>query len=168
MNKFSIGIKSRLALAGVHPDLVRVVERAIEVTTVDFRVMEGLRLPARQAKLVASGASQTMNSRHLKGPDGFGHAVDLVPVIDFDGDGDLDLRWDWPLCYKVADAMRQACIELGVSVRWGGVWDRTLAGLSSSGGTEDDVIDYVARRKAAGRKAFIDGPHFELPAAKYP
>lgn len=169
MSKFMLGSKSRKALVGVHPDLVKVVERAIQVTTVDFQVFEGLRLPARQTKLVASGASQTMNSRHLKGPDGYGHAVDLVPMIDFDGDGRLELRWDWPLCYKVADAMRQACIELAVPVRWGGVWDRQLAEGGGEGyGTEDDVADYVARRRAAGRKAFIDGPHFELPASKYP
>lgn len=167
MSKFSLGSKSRKALEGVHPDLVRVVERAIQITEVDFRVLEGLRTKERQYKLVRSGASRTMESRHLVGPDGFGHAVDLVPVIDFDGDGDLDLRWDWPLSYKVAEAMRQACLELKVPVRWGGVWDRTLAGLNA-GKVEDDVGDYVARRRAKGLRAFIDGPHFELPIAKYP
>ena len=76
------------------------------MTPVDFQVYEGLRTRARQAKLVASGASQTMDSRHLPGADGLGHAVDLVPLIDFDGDGNAELRWDWNLCYKVADAVR--------------------------------------------------------------
>jgi peptidoglycan L-alanyl-D-glutamate endopeptidase CwlK len=50
---------------GVHPDLVRVVERAIQITTRDFPVQEGLRTRERQAALVARGASRTMNSRHL-------------------------------------------------------------------------------------------------------
>jgi peptidoglycan LD-endopeptidase CwlK len=57
----------------VHPDPVRLVERAIQITTQDFRGQEGLRTRERQAALVARGASRTMNSRHLTG-----HAVDLV------------------------------------------------------------------------------------------
>lgn len=163
---FVLGKKSEQNLSGVHPDLARVVRRAIEVSTVDFQVFEGLRTRARQAKLVAAGASQTMDSRHLPGEDGLGHAVDLVPMIDFDGDGDLDLRWDWSLCYRVAEAVRRASIELGVPIRWGGTWDRQLSELH--GDAEDEVAEYVARRKAAGKKAFLDGPHFELPESQYP
>lgn len=164
---FMLGNKSRENMRDVHPHLVKVVERAIELTTVDFQVFEGLRTRARQAKLVASGASQTMDSRHLPGQDGYGHAVDLVPMIDFDGDGRLDLRWDWPLCYKVADAVRRASMELGVPIRWGGVWDRTVADLVADD-LEDEVAGYVARRRETGRKAFLDGPHFELPVSVYP
>jgi peptidoglycan L-alanyl-D-glutamate endopeptidase CwlK len=40
----------------VHPDLVRVVERAIQITTQDFRVQKGLRTRERQGALVARGA----------------------------------------------------------------------------------------------------------------
>lgn len=166
MTTFVLGTKSRQSLAGVHPDLIRVVERAIQVTSVDFQVYEGLRTRARQAKLVAQGASQTMDSRHLPGSDGLGHAVDLVPLIDFDGDGKAELRWDWNLCYRVADAVRRASLELQVPIRWGGVWDKTLADLA--GDMEDEVAGYVIRRKAAGKKAFLDGPHFELPSSIYP
>lgn len=166
MTTFVLGTKSRQSLAGVHPDLIRVVERAIQVTSVDFQVYEGLRTRARQAKLVAQGASQTMDSRHLPGSDGLGHAVDLVPLIDFDGDGKAELRWDCNLCYRVADAVRRASLELQVPIRWGGVWDKTLADLA--GDMEDEVAGYVTRRKAAGKKAFLDGPHFELPSSIYP
>lgn len=162
---FALGSKSRTNLQGVHPHLVQVVERAIQVTSVDFQVFEGLRTRQRQAKLVAQGASQTMDSRHLPGRDGLGHAVDLVPLIDFDQDGRAELRWDWSLCYKVALAMRVASIELQVPIRWGGVWDRALADLADP---EDEVAEYVVRRKAIGKKAFLDGPHFELPASIYP
>lgn len=162
---FALGSKSRTNLQGVHPHLVQVVERAIQVTSVDFQVFEGLRTRQRQAKLVAQGASQTMDSRHLPGRDGLGHAVDLVPLIDFDQDGRAELRWDWSLCYKVALAMRVASIELQVPIRWGGVWDRALADLADP---EDEVAEYVVRRKAIGKKAFLDGPHFELPASVYP
>lgn len=164
---YILGNRSRQNLQGVHPHLARVVERAIEMTAVDFSVHEGLRTRARQAKLVAAGASQTMDSRHLPSQaTGYGHAVDLVPFVDLDGDNRAELRWDWSLCYKVADAVRRASIELNVPIRWGGVWDSALADLA--GDLEDEVAEYVARRKAQGKKAFLDGPHFELPASLYP
>ncbi len=165
MSTFVLGSTSLHNLTGVHQDLARVVRRAIEVTSIDFQVYEGLRTRARQAKLVAQGASQTMDSRHLPGVDGLGHAVDLVPLIDFNGDGKAELRWDWSLCYRVADAVRRASLELQVPIRWGGVWDSTLADLT--GDLEDEVAEYTSRRKAAGKKAFLDGPHFELPASVY-
>lgn len=162
---YALGTKSRQNLQGVHPDLVRVVERAIQLTTVDFQVYEGLRTIERQRQLVAKGASQTMDSRHLKGKDGLGHAVDLVPLIDFDGDGKAELRWDWGLCYKVAEAVQTASLAENVPIRWGGAWDMVLA---AAGDPEDAVAEYAARRKAKGLKAFLDGPHFELPASRYP
>lgn len=159
---FQLGKASRERLVGVHPLLVKVVTHAIQLTPVDFQVYEGLRSPQRQEKLVAIGASKTLNSKHiLQEETGYGHAVDLVPMIDFDGDGRSELRWDWPLCYQVATAMRQASIDLGVGgIRWGGVWDRMLVKLGPN--TEKAVANYVHRRKKAGVRAFIDGPHFEL------
>ena len=163
---FVLGSKSRTNLQGVHPHLVRVVERAIQATSVGFQVFEGLRTRQRQAKLVAAGASQTMDSRHLLGRDGLGHAVDLVPFVDFDGDGRSELRWDWSLCYHVAEAVRRASIELRVPIHWGGVWDRALADLEDD--LEDEVAGYVARRKTQAKKSFLDGPHFELPSSIYP
>ncbi len=48
---FKLGKRSIERLQGVHPDLVRVVERAIDLTTVDFTVLEGLRSPERQQTL---------------------------------------------------------------------------------------------------------------------
>ena len=103
--------KSLDRLAGVHPDLVRVVKRAIEITPVDFAVLEGVRSKARQERLVKAGASQTMNSRHITG-----HAVDLGAYVSG------SVRWDWPLYHKIADAVKQAAAELGVPIEWGGDW----------------------------------------------
>ena len=103
--------KSLDRLTGVHPDLVRVVKRAIEITTVDFAVLEGVRSKARQEQLVKAGASQTMNSRHLTG-----HAVDLGAYVSG------SVRWDWPLYHKIADAVKHAAAELGVPIEWGGDW----------------------------------------------
>lgn len=158
---FVLGAQSRLRLRGVHPDLVALLERAIQLTPVDFAVYEGLRTYTRQAALVRAGASWTMDSRHISG-----HAVDLVPWVDFDSDGDSELRWDWSLAYPIAQAMRQASLEMHTPLTWGGVWDTPLAHLN--GPVEDAVADYVGRRRALGKKARIDGPHFELPRDAYP
>lgn len=152
---FEFGRKSRAELKGVHPDLVRVVERALELTTVDFAVHDGKRTIEEQKQLVAAGASQTMKSRHLTG-----HAVDLVPVING------KLRWEWPPIYQIARAMKEAAAEFGQSLRWGGVWDDRLEKLEEP--LEDCVAGYVAARKALGKSAFLDGPHFELPTDLYP
>ena len=95
---YKLGNTSQQRLVGVHPNLVKVVQRAIEITAQDFAVNEGLRTLERQRRLVASGASQTLNSKHLKQADGFGHAVDLVPWGDFDGNGTSEISWHWGHC----------------------------------------------------------------------
>ena len=125
---FRLSQKSLDRLSGVHPDLVAIVKRAIEITEVDFAVLEGVRSKARQEQLFKQKATKTMNSRHLTG-----HAVDLGAYVGG------SVRWDWPLYYQIADAMRAAAEELEVPLTWGGDW-----------------------------KTFPDGPHFELPWADYP
>jgi peptidoglycan L-alanyl-D-glutamate endopeptidase CwlK len=108
---FVLSEKSRKRLAGVEPSLRKVVERAIELTTQDFVVIEGRRSPERQRYLVAKGASKTLNSYHLTG-----HAVDIAPYVDGQA------SWDWAHYPAVAKAMKQAAQELGVPVEWGGDW----------------------------------------------
>lgn len=108
---FALGEKSINRLAGVHPDLVKVVKAAIAITPIDFAVTEGLRTVERQKQLVASGASKTMKSRHITG-----HAVDLAAVING------EIHWDWPLYSKIAAAMKQAAQTVGVPIEWGGDW----------------------------------------------
>lgn len=130
---FKFGKRSLAKLQGVHPDLVKVVKRAIEISESDFMVVEGLRTMATQKKYVLSGASKTYNSRHLTG-----HAVDLAPMLDVDGDGDLDVSWIQKHFLPIAKAMKQASKELGIPVEWGfDLWG-------------------------------WDGPHFQLPRSKYP
>ncbi len=125
---FRLSQRSRAALQGVHPDLVAVVEAAIELTPVDFMVTEGLRTAARQAELVRAGASRTLNSRHLTG-----HAVDVAAWVDG------QVRWDWPLYPRIAEAFKAAAKGRGVRLIWGGDWPRLR-----------------------------DGPHFELDRGAYP
>jgi peptidoglycan L-alanyl-D-glutamate endopeptidase CwlK len=128
MSKFKLSKRSLSNMEGVHPDLVSVVKLAIELTEVDFGVAEGLRTIERQRELKAAGASRTLNSRHLTG-----HAVDLAAYIG------TRMSWDWPLYYKLADAMKRAAQSLDVPIVWGGDW-----------------------------RTFKDGPHFELDRRKYP
>jgi len=99
-------------LKGIHPDLRRVMDRALAISPIDFIVIEGLRTKERQAQLVKSGASKTMNSRHITG-----HAVDLLPVGP-----DGKAAFDWPLYHKIAPAVKAAAQELGVKIVWGGDW----------------------------------------------
>ncbi|WP_339913639.1 peptidoglycan-binding protein [uncultured Brevundimonas sp.] len=50
-----------------------------------------------------------------------------------------EIRWDWPLYQTLSKAMKQAAQEANVALEWGGDW-----------------------------RSFKDGPHFQLPWAKYP
>ena len=109
--KYKLSRRSQTRLIGVHPDLRAVVNRAIQITAVDFGVTEGLRTIERQRELFKRGASRTMNSRHLTG-----HAVDLVAYIG------KDVRWDWPLYHHIAAAMKLAAEEQAVPIVWGGDW----------------------------------------------
>lgn len=110
---FELGPASRGRLAHVHADLQRVVKRAIALSVIDFRVLEGVRTLARQKALVAAGASRTLNSRHLTG-----HAVDLGALVNG------RIAWDWPLYAKIAAAMKQAAEEEAVPIVWGGDWPK--------------------------------------------
>lgn len=113
---FALSEVSRQNLQGVHPALVRVVERAIQISEIDFRITCGVRSRGEQEKLVAAGASKTMNSNHLPQADGFSHAVDVAALIDG------KVRWDWPLYHKIAAAFKEAARQLSVEIEWGGDW----------------------------------------------
>lgn len=127
-------------LKGVHPDLVRVVRRAAAEMPdcpqggLRFMVVEGLRTRERQAQLLKQGATTTMRSRHLTG-----HAIDLAPILDTDGDGDVELSWHWPHFHRLAGYIKAAAMAEGVRVEWGGDW-----------------------------REFKDGPHWQLPWQQYP
>lgn len=125
---FELDPKSVEKLIGVHPELAKVVKLAAQKSPLDFIITEGVRTLERQKQLVAAGASRTLKSRHLTG-----HAVDLAAKVDG------EVRWDWPLYAKLAQAMKDAAIELKVSIQWGGDW-----------------------------KTLRDGPHFQLHPRFYP
>ena len=115
---FTFSRRSRNALIGVHPDLVRVVELALESTSVDFTVVEGLRSLDKQREYLAKGVSKTLKSRHLRQSDGYGHAVDLYPYYD----GSVQVHAPIEKFQTVADAMQRAAQTLNVSITRGIDW----------------------------------------------
>jgi peptidoglycan L-alanyl-D-glutamate endopeptidase CwlK len=150
---YQFGSRSMSRLNGVHPDLIRVVNRALELSPLDFAITEGLRSLATQRKYVTEGKSQTMNSRHITG-----HAVDVVVLIAGKP------QWALQLYTDIAGVFGKAADELGIPVVWGGCWVK----VNGAGELDDELAAYIARRKAEGRRPFIDGPHFELARSAYP
>lgn len=150
MNGFSLSQRSIERLDGVDDRLVDVVCRAIEITTVDFGVTEGLRTVETQRQYVATGKSQTMDSKHLRG-----EAVDLVAYING------QVSWELNLYDNIADAMKQAAIEKNVAIRWGAAWS-VLDIRLWRGTMEEAMMYYIDIRRKMNKRPFIDGPHFEL------
>lgn len=110
---FVFGARSLGNLNGIHPDLRKVMDRAIQITPIDFTVIDGLRTKQEQERLVATGKSKTMRSRHLTG-----HAVDIAPIVDG------KISWDWPVYLKLSMVVKKAAADVGVKIEWGGDWTK--------------------------------------------
>ena len=136
VSKFKLSERSLNSLKGVNSSLVKVVERAIELTEQDFLVLEGVRskeqcyinygkgrtvaqcsakgVPTKYAQPSLSKVTWLNNplaSKHVTG-----NAVDLVPS-----------PVDWNTISKfttISKAMKQAAKELGVDLEWGGDWTK--------------------------------------------
>ena len=105
------GKRSRSRLKGVNPKLVNVLNEAIKL--MDLTILEGLRSVERQKELVASGASKTMKSKHLKGM-----AVDVTPYpVDFDSAKGINRH------YYMAGMLRGIAHMMKITVRSGADWD---------------------------------------------
>ncbi len=152
---FKLSKRSQINLRGVHPDVVKVVTAAIELTRVDFGVIEGVRSLEDQKANVAAGRSQTMASKHLVQEDGYGHAVDLMAYVEGKGCWELNVYDD------VADAIAAAARVKKVPIRWGCAWH--ISDIRGWGGSMEEAMnDYIDLRRSQGRRPFLDGPHFEL------
>lgn len=137
MEKFSLSNRSKKKLMDVHPNLVKIVELAIEkYAKNDFTVVEGQRNLEKQKENYVKGVSKTLKSKHLQQSDGYSHAVDLAPLING------QIPWNNKAKFKeLANAMFEASKELNIKIRWGGDWNQ-------NGDSNDEK--------------FYDGPHFEL------
>ena len=151
---FSLSNRSLDKLEGVHPDLVEVVKRAIQITDVDFGVTYGVRTLAEQEELYNSGRSQTMKSKHLIQDDGYSHAVDLVAYFG------SNVSWELNVYDNICDAMAIAAEELEVPIKWGAAWSE--GDIRFYEDTAEDAMNaYIDLRRSEGRRPFIDAPHFE-------
>ena len=147
---FKLSARSKGRLEGINPQLIEVVKTAITLTKVDFGVTCGMRTVEEQEKLVASGASQTMKSKHLEG-----RAVDLVAYIG------PNVTWSLNKYDEIADAMAAAAKQKGVALKWGAAW--TVGNIADWDGSMEDAMNtYVDVRRSQGRRPFIDAPHFEM------
>lgn len=110
---------SEAKLKNVHPDLVRVVKRASTLLKDDsfgFVITCGVRTLEEQKRLLKTGATRTLNSRHIPGKDGYSKAVDFAVTVDG------KVRWDWPLYNRLAKLVKEAARLEKVPIEWGGDW----------------------------------------------
>ena len=147
---FKLSNRSLTNLQGVDQKLQDVVQYAIGVTKVDFAVIEGLRTLSREKELVASGASQTLKSKHIDGL-----AVDLMAYIGNRASWELNLYDD------IATAIRLGAIEHDVPIRWGAAWHIPDIRVWD-GSMQDAMTAYIDKCRKEGKRPFIDAPHFEI------
>lgn len=149
--KFKLSARSLKKLEGVDSRLVVCVRKAIELTSIDFGVTEGLRSRTRQMELYEKGASQIkFGGAHVEG-----RAVDLVAYIDG------RVSWTLSLYVDIADVMRQAAIENDVSMQWGGAWNVPDMRFWNDS-MQAAMNHYIDEKRKKGARPFIDGPHFEI------
>lgn len=119
MTKRTFGKRSKLALENVHPQLVKLAERALELCDTDFSVLEGHRGEAEQNKAYRLGNTKVKypNSAHNQMP---ALAIDCIPYPFAENGG-----WKNEAGFQaIAQAMFQAARELKLDIRWGGDFNR--------------------------------------------
>jgi peptidoglycan LD-endopeptidase CwlK len=103
--------RSLAQLKGIHPDLRRVCDLALNLSTIDFMVIDGVRTLEEQQVHVANGASKTLNSRHLHG-----YAVDVAAMVGG------KIRWEDAYYRPIGAAFVSASGRLRIPIVWGGTW----------------------------------------------
>ena len=106
----------------VHPDLVRVCHRALELSKYDFGILESKRSEEKQRENIEKGVSWSMNSKHLVQDDGYVHAIDFGVYVNG------KLTWEEGYYRKVIQAFVTAVVELGVQVKFGGLFESVFDG----------------------------------------
>lgn len=113
-----LNAKSQLKLSRVHPDLQRVIQRAAEITTVEFIVTCGERTLEEQKKLYEQGTTKTLKSRHIPENNlcGMSCAVDIAIMEDG------KITWDYSKYEKFSHIVKEAASQVDVKIEWGGDW----------------------------------------------
>lgn len=152
---YSFSIRSATHLDGVKKDLRDVAYKAIKLSKVDFGILDGARTHQEHQHNLLTGASKTKHSKHLDDPRTpilDGSAIDVGAYVNG------KLTWKDIYYYQIAEAFREASLQLKVPIRYGGSWHI----LNSEQTVMQQVEHYVSRKRAAGQKPFLDIGHFEL------
>lgn len=113
---FRFGKTSLENLEQVHPELVRVAERAIQRSRIDFGISEGLRSYDQQVELLKQKKTTTLESLHLMQEDGFAHAIDIFPYVN--GKANYSERYFRPI---IQTFITEAAV-LEVQLEFGALW----------------------------------------------
>ena len=142
----SFGKSSSANLKGVLPELVAVAKLAIMLCEYDGTVISGggMRTEAEARQNVENGTG-ILHSLHRRQSDGYGHAIDLIPLVPGRG-----IVWKGEESRRAFEAMAAAvkasAAILGVPIRQGCDWNMN--------GTFGESREW-------------DWPHFEKPKAVY-
>lgn len=121
-SKWKLSKRSSDRMHNLHPKLVRVTKRALELSPYDFGVGEVERTLERQKQLLADGDTWTLKSLHLVQEDGYVHALDIVVYKKG------KVTWSQGVFRKVMQAFVTAAIEEGVQIELGGLWESVFDG----------------------------------------
>lgn len=125
---YKLNERSLKNLAGIHPDLVRIMETAIEDSPCEFTITDGVRTLAQQqaiyakgrtveGKIVSNADGVKVKSNHQVKEDGYGWAVDLYPSPD----GKVNLN-DVEKLKLIAIHIQETACKLDYEIDWGGNW----------------------------------------------
>lgn len=123
MSNFKLSQTSIDRMDGVHPDLVRVIQDAINFSIVDFGISSGVRTRKEQEEMFERGRTPTMKSKHLIHTDGFGHAVDIYCLTE-----DGKVTWSEGYYRKAAQAIFASAIKWGVQIKAGALFQSYFDG----------------------------------------
>lgn len=130
---YSFGENSERKLKMCHPDLVKILKAAIQVTNVDFGISDTLRSDEDQLKYFLEGKSRIdprdkelrLKSKHLADEQGYARAADLFcfvkgsPSLMYDTE---HLSYIMGVIHTVTEILYSAG-EITHKIRWGGNWD---------------------------------------------
>ena len=134
---FKFGKGSEQKLATLKPELVKVARRALELSPIDFTIVQTARTVAQSQANINNGTSflkDPSKSKHITN-----QALDFAPLKD----GKIDWN-DREAFWAVKKAFEQAGKELGIKLRFGADWN-------NSGDYRDEV-----------QRGTYDGGHVEL------
>lgn len=141
---FRLSKKSLEKLDGVHPKMVELCLEVINVSPIDFAIVQGVRTKAHQEALYAQGrkglsevnmlrqraglgkltdkendkvVTWTMDSKHIPKSDGHGRAIDFAAVVDG------KITWDTDYYAPIVNTFKAISKKMGLKITCGIDWN---------------------------------------------